>query len=80
MKLQFFCYAGAGTTGTLVHYAVLVALVQLAAVGPVPASTAGAVAGAWVNMDSITVSRLQAGRPIATRCRVSWWWRLPAWW
>ena len=49
MTPQFFRYAGAGATGTLVHYAVLVALVQLAAVGPVPASTAGVVAGACVN-------------------------------
>jgi len=49
MAPQFLRYAGAGATGTLVHYAVLVALVELAGAGPVPASTAGAVAGACVN-------------------------------
>jgi len=49
MAPQFLRYAGAGATGTLVHYAVLVALVQLANAAPVPASTAGAVAGAVIN-------------------------------
>ena len=49
MTPRFFRYAGAGAMGTLVHYAVLVALVQLVAIGPVPASTAGAVAGAFLN-------------------------------
>ncbi|TSA19235.1 MAG: GtrA family protein [Betaproteobacteria bacterium] len=31
------------------HYGLLIALVQLAAVQPVPASAAGALLGAWIN-------------------------------
>jgi putative flippase GtrA len=46
---QFLRYAGAGVAGTALHYAVLVALVQLAALGAVVASTIGAIAGALVN-------------------------------
>jgi len=46
---QFLRYAGAGTIGTALHYAVLIALVQLARLDAVVASTAGAVAGALVN-------------------------------
>ena len=46
---QFLRYAGAGAIGTGLHYAVLIALVQLARAGPVLASTAGAVCGALVN-------------------------------
>jgi putative flippase GtrA len=46
---QFLRYAGAGAIGTATHYALLVALVQLAGVTAVAASTAGAVAGAVVN-------------------------------
>ena len=46
---QFLRYAGAGAIGTGLHYAVLIALVQLARAGPVIASTAGAVCGALVN-------------------------------
>jgi putative flippase GtrA len=49
MTTQFLRYAGAGAVGTLVHYATLVGLVQLAGASPVPASTAGAIAGACVN-------------------------------
>lgn len=46
---QFLRYAGAGAVGTGVHYALLIALVQLAHAGAVAASTAGAIAGAIVN-------------------------------
>ncbi len=46
---QFLRYAGAGIAGTALQYAVLVALVQLAGVGAVAASTLGAIAGALVN-------------------------------
>ena len=46
---QFLRYAGAGIAGTALHYVVLVALVQLAGLGAVVASTLGAIAGALVN-------------------------------
>lgn len=46
---QFLRYAGAGAIGTAFHYSVLIALVQLARLDAVVASTAGAVAGALVN-------------------------------
>jgi len=46
---QFFRYAGAGAVGTALHYAVLIALVQLAHAGAIAASTIGAIAGALVN-------------------------------
>jgi putative flippase GtrA len=46
---QFVRYAGAGAIGTAVHFAVLIALVQFAAIDAVVASTAGALAGALVN-------------------------------
>ncbi len=46
---QFVRYAGAGAIGTGLHYAVLIALVQLARADPVAASTAGAVCGALLN-------------------------------
>jgi putative flippase GtrA len=46
---QFLRYVLAGATGTAVHYAVLIVLVQLASIGAVAATTAGAVSGALVN-------------------------------
>jgi len=46
---QFVKYAIAGAGGTAVQYAILFALVELAAAPPVFASTVGAVAGALVN-------------------------------
>jgi putative flippase GtrA len=46
---QFLRYVLAGATGTAVHYALLIVLVQLASVGAVAATTAGAVSGALVN-------------------------------
>jgi len=46
---QLLRYAGAGAIGTAAHYALLIGLVQLAGLGPVLASTIGAVAGALVN-------------------------------
>lgn len=46
---QLLRYAGAGAVGTTLHYAVLIALVQLARCDAVAASTAGAVCGALVN-------------------------------
>ena len=49
MAPRFLRYAGAGAIGTALQYAVLVALVQLANVGAVIASTVGAIAGALVN-------------------------------
>ena len=49
MPAQFLRYAGAGAIGTGAQYAVLIALVQLAHVGAVAASTAGAIVGALVN-------------------------------
>lgn len=49
MTPQFFRYGAAGAAGTAIHYATLVALVQLARAPVVAASTSGAVAGAVVN-------------------------------
>lgn len=49
MAPQFLRYAGAGAIGTAAHYAVLIALVQLAGAGAVLASTTGAIAGALIN-------------------------------
>jgi putative flippase GtrA len=49
LPAQFLRYAGAGAVGTALHYAVLIALVQLARTDAVAASTAGAVCGALVN-------------------------------
>lgn len=49
MTPPFLRYAGAGAVGTAAHYAVLIALVQLAGSGAVAASTAGAIVGALVN-------------------------------
>jgi len=46
---QFARYAAVGAVGTLVHYAVLVALVQPRAADPVVASTIGFGGGAVVN-------------------------------
>jgi len=46
---QFLRYAGAGIAGTVLQYALLVALVQFASMGAVLASTIGAIAGALVN-------------------------------
>jgi len=45
----FARYTLAGTIGTAFHFAILAALVQLASVNAVAASTAGAIAGALVN-------------------------------
>jgi putative flippase GtrA len=49
MAPQFLRYAGAGAIGTLLHYALLIGLVQLARLDAVVASTLGAVAGALTN-------------------------------
>jgi putative flippase GtrA len=49
MAAQFLRYAGTGAIGTALQYAILIALVQLARVDAVVASTAGAVGGAIVN-------------------------------
>ena len=46
---QFLRYASAGAIGTALHYVMLIALVQLARVDAVAASTAGAIGGALVN-------------------------------
>jgi len=46
---QFVRFAGVGAVGTAAHYAVLVALVEVAAIDEVVASTAGAAIGAAVN-------------------------------
>ncbi len=45
----FARYALAGAIGTAFHFAILAALVQLANVNAIAASTAGAIAGALVN-------------------------------
>lgn len=46
---QFFTFTVVGAIGTIVHYAVLFLLVQIANVGPVIASATGFVTGAVVN-------------------------------
>lgn len=46
---QFMRFAAVGLAGTGAHYAVLLALVYLAAAGPGPASALGALTGACVN-------------------------------
>jgi putative flippase GtrA len=46
---RFLIYAAAGGVGTACQYAVLILLVQGGLSGPVPASAAGALAGAIVN-------------------------------
>jgi len=46
---QFFSFAGVGLCGTALHYAVLIALVNLARLDPLVGSAAGAVAGALFN-------------------------------
>ena len=46
---QFITFASVGVIGTLVHYATLVALVQICRVHPVIASGAGFVGGAVTN-------------------------------
>jgi putative flippase GtrA len=49
LHVQFLRYASAGAVGTVIHYALLVALVQGLDVAAVAASTIGAVIGAAVN-------------------------------
>jgi len=46
---QFAKFTGVGFMSAIGHYGLLIALVQLAAVQPVPASAAGALLGAWIN-------------------------------
>ncbi|PFH09532.1 putative flippase GtrA [Collimonas sp. PA-H2] len=46
---RFLIYAAVGATGTACQYGILVLLVQGGLAGPVPASAAGALAGAIVN-------------------------------
>lgn len=46
---QFFVFAGVGAIGTLGHYLTLIVLVEIAAMQPVLASTAGFVVGALIN-------------------------------
>ena len=46
---QFIKFTGVGFISAIGHYGLLIALVQLAAVHPVPASAAGALLGAWIN-------------------------------
>ena len=45
---QFVSFAGVGVVATTMHYAILIALVQLCGVNPTLASGIGAVAGACV--------------------------------
>jgi putative flippase GtrA len=47
--LQFFRYGGAGAVGTALQFVFLAALVQLAGLSALAASTVGAIAGAVVN-------------------------------
>jgi dolichyl-phosphate beta-glucosyltransferase len=49
LAAPFVRYVGVGGLGTLVHYAVLTALVELMRVAPAQATVAGALAGAGVN-------------------------------
>ena len=49
MTHQFLRYAGVGAVGTAVHYGTLIALVQGLGANAVLASTAGFIAGAFVN-------------------------------
>lgn len=46
---QFMRFTGVGFASAVGHYGLLIALVQLVGVPAVPASTAGAVLGAWIN-------------------------------
>lgn len=46
---QFMSFATIGVVATALHYAVLIALVEIAAVSPVRASAAGALAGAFLS-------------------------------
>ena len=46
---QFIKFTGVGFVSAIGHYGLLIALVQIAAVPPVPASAAGALLGAWIN-------------------------------
>lgn len=46
---QFTGFAGIGAVGTAGHYATLILLVDVARVGPLPASVAGFVVGALIN-------------------------------
>jgi putative flippase GtrA len=46
---QFVLFAGLGAVGTAGHYLTLVVLVELFQVGPVAASTAGFIVGAFSN-------------------------------
>lgn len=46
---QFVSFLGAGAIATVCHYAVLVLLVEAIKVTPVPASSAGALVGAFVS-------------------------------
>jgi putative flippase GtrA len=46
---QFVRFTGVGFLSAVGHYGLLIGLVQLFDVGAVPASTAGALLGAWIN-------------------------------
>jgi putative flippase GtrA len=46
---EFAAFAVVGAAATLCHYAIMVALIEAAGVGPVAASCVGAVAGALVS-------------------------------
>jgi len=46
---QFVTFTGVGFVSAIGHYGLLIALVQLAGVGAVAASAAGALLGAWIN-------------------------------
>lgn len=46
---QFVRFAGVGVVSAIGHYGLLIALVQGFHLGPVKASSAGALLGAWIN-------------------------------
>jgi putative flippase GtrA len=46
---QFFLFAGVGAVGTVAHYTVLIALVQLAKLNAIHASSIGFLVGAGIN-------------------------------
>ena len=49
MFKQFLCFSGVGAIGTLAHYCVLVAFVEMLAIDPVIGSISGFIVGAIVN-------------------------------
>jgi len=49
MMRQFASFTGVGLASAVGHYGLLIMLVHWAGIGPVSASAAGALLGAWIN-------------------------------